>query len=218
MELENQRFDKRCGIAVEGEAEPADLTVEGDPGAGFTYVPTPVRLARCWLRALPDDASRFTFVDLGSGKGRVLALAAAHGFGTVVGVEFARELHDVAEANARAARVRGVEFEPLLADAALFAFPRSPLVVHFNNPFDETVMARVLENLADAYDAGCSPLVVVYQQLTKEDARHSTRNIALLDELPFLTGRSLEPRGWIERRVLAPYTVRIYASPEARNQ
>jgi hypothetical protein len=43
----------------------------------------------------------FTFIDLGSGKGRVLLMAAAYGFKRIIGVEFMPELHRVAEENIR---------------------------------------------------------------------------------------------------------------------
>jgi SAM-dependent methyltransferase len=214
INFENRRFDERYGIDAEGYAEPEDLTVEGEPRTGFTYVATPVRLGRWWLRELPVDPARFTFVDMGSGKGRVLALAAAHGFGRVIGVEFARELHEIAVRNAGAARARGLDFEPILGDAAEFEFPDAPLVAHFNNPFAESVMRRVLTNLARSYESHPRPVVVVYQQLTVEEDRHSTRNLVLLDDLPFLRGRSLARRGLVDRRVLAPFTARLYESVE----
>lgn len=214
---ENRRFDARAGIDVGGVAEPAELTIRaGDPSTGFTYVATPVRLARFWLRELPGDPTTFTFVDMGSGKGRVLALAAAHGFGSVIGVEFAQELHDAAVANAARARERGLAFEPRLGDAAAFAFPGGPLVVHFNNPFAEPVLREVVANLARAYESQRPPIVVVYQQLTVEDEQHATTNLRILDDVPFLTGRTLVPRTLLDRRLLADFTVRVLASSEAR--
>src|SRR4029078_10174363 len=155
----------------EGKAEPTELTIaRGDPGSGFSYVPTPLRLGLLWLAALPPHRERFTFIDMGSGKGRVLALAASSGFGRVVGVEFARELHELASSNARAASQRGVNFETLLVDAATYRFPSEPLVVHFNNPFDESVMTSVLQNLHESYQHERRAIVVVYQQAGHEKA------------------------------------------------
>ena len=213
---EDARFDRSLGITTSGEAEPSELTVRaGEVATGFSYVATPVRLARSWLRALPTAHRDFTFIDMGSGKGRVLALAGRHGFERVVGVEFATELHEAAEANARAAAKRGVRFESRLCDAAEFDFPDHPLVVHFNNPFAESVMARVLESLARAYASKSAPVVVVYQQRTIEEERHATRNLELLDDLRFLSGRSVEPQRWLDRRMLSAFTVRVYESPEA---
>jgi SAM-dependent methyltransferase len=214
---ESRRFDSRLGIDTAGRLEPTDLTVaEGDAAQGITYLGTQPRLARWWLAALPGDVQAFTFIDMGSGKGRVLALAAEHGYGRVVGVEFVEELHDVAVENARALARRNLRIEPELGDAGVFEFPDDPLVVHFNNPFHDPVMERVIANLTSSYERLPRPIVVVYQQMTVEQPEHATGNIALLDRVPFLTGRTLSrPTSPIDRRALAPFTVRIYESPEA---
>lgn len=213
-----RRFDRRLGIDTDGVVEPSDLTVKtGDAADGFVYVGTPPRLARWWLAGLPENHRDFTLVDMGSGKGRVLVLAAEAGFGRSIGVEFAEELHAAAVANAHSVRSRGLSIEPVLGDAATFEFPQEPLIVHFNNPFHDRVMQRVIANLTASYEACPRPVVVVYQQMTLEDPAHRTRNLALLDSIPYLAGRTLEPpSGSVDRRLLAAHTVRIYASAEAR--
>src|SRR5204863_4068199 len=70
------------------------------------YQPSAVELARRSLADCRIDYSQYTFVDYGCGKGRVLLLAAQHPFQEVIGVEFAPELHKIAEANLEAARAR----------------------------------------------------------------------------------------------------------------
>jgi SAM-dependent methyltransferase len=219
LDLDGRRFDRRFGVETGGTAEPKALHVPvGEPTQGFSYVATSPRLARFWLGALPRDASQFSFVDMGSGKGRVLLIAAEHGFRRSIGVEFAAELHEVALANAVAARAHGLEIEPVLGDAARFEFPDDDLVVHFNNPFSEPVMEAVLANLTASYGARPRPVVVVYQLMTFEDNVHRTKNLELLDGCPFLTGRRLAARGWIDRRVLCDYTVAILESPETSHR
>ena len=52
---------------------------------------------------IPIDPSDFHFVDLGSGKGRALFLAAKAGFSKVIGVEFSADLHFLAQKNIVAA-------------------------------------------------------------------------------------------------------------------
>jgi hypothetical protein len=152
---------------------------------------------------------------MGSGKGRVLLFAAEAGFGRSIGVEFAEELHAVAVENARAAERQALSIEPILGDATTYEFPEEPLVVHFNNPFTERVMAPVLGNLASSYARRPRPIVALYQQMRHEQPGHDTRNLELLDGVAFLRGRELEPpRGFIDRRVVAPFVVRIYESAE----
>ncbi len=210
------RFDRRLGVDTAGRLKPTDATVRvGDASLGVIYIGTQPRLARWWLSGLPRDRADFTFVDMGSGKGRVLLFALEAGFRRAVGVEFAEELHAAAAGNARAAREHGLSIEPILGDAGAFEFPNEPLVVHFNNPFHDPVMMRVIANLTDSYERLPRPIIVVYHQLTIEDPEDDTDNLRLLDAVPFLTGRTLKPpAGVIDRKLLTPFTVRIYESAE----
>ena len=213
---EAARFDRRLGVETGGRLAPIDATVRtGDASLGVIYIGTQPRMARWWLAGLPRNPADFTFVDMGSGKGRVLLFALEAGFRRSVGVEFADELHAVAVNNAHIARQHGLLIEPLLGDAGDFDFPDEPLVVHFNNPFHDPVMVRVIANLGRSYERRPRSLVVLYHQLTVEDAGDETGNLALLDKVPFLEGRTLEPpAGRIDRNLLAPFTVRIYESSE----
>jgi tRNA G46 methylase TrmB len=62
--------------------------------AGFPYLPIRPNTARRVLRSLPlRDHSDYTFVDLGSGKGRMLLIASEFPFRRIVGVEMRRDLH-----------------------------------------------------------------------------------------------------------------------------
>ncbi len=116
------------------------------------YVPARPWQVRQALAAVPmADASAYTYVDLGSGKGRTLFVAAERPFREVVGVEFSRPLHDRAAANVRTFRHGGRRcgpIRPVHANAVDFAFPDGPLVIYAFNPFGGATMQRVLDNLA----------------------------------------------------------------------
>lgn len=214
------RYDRSRGIDTAGWCEMTDLTIAaGDASLGTAYAGTPPRLARWWLAAMPSDPSNYTFVDMGSGKGRVLVMAAEHGFGRVLGVEFGEELHSVALENARVLERRGIAIEPILGDAGAFEFPDDgPLVVHFNNPFTEPVMRRVIGNLSASYERAPRPMILVYQQMKSEPPEHRTQNIALLEDVPFLRLSWLpEPKRLLDRRMLAAFQVALFESPEVRD-
>lgn len=92
----------------------------------------------------------FTFVDLGSGKGRALLLASGRAFRGIVGVELSSELHAVADANVRRFRApwqlcRSVEVWQ--GDAARIELPATPLVLFLYHPFLAPVFRRLLVNL-----------------------------------------------------------------------
>lgn len=95
------------------------------------YQPTEPEAFREMMAALPISFPDFTFVDLGSGKGRTLLLASEYPFHRIVGVEILPELHRAAEENIRAYRGSNhtsVKIESVLMDAGDFEFPPAPLV------------------------------------------------------------------------------------------
>ena len=53
------------------------------------------------INSLRIDFREFTFLDIGSGKGRALLLAAEYPFRRIVGVELMPELNSMAEENIR---------------------------------------------------------------------------------------------------------------------
>jgi hypothetical protein len=63
------------------------------------YTPTRVELLEQMIDAADIEPHRFSFIDYGSGKGRVLLLAARLPFRRVVGVEHSPTLHRIAEKN-----------------------------------------------------------------------------------------------------------------------
>lgn len=93
-----------------------------------------------------DGLGRFSFVDLGSGKGRVLLMAAEYPFRRIVGVELLPELHEIARENV----VRDPRIELVLGDAREFRFPDGPLVVFLFNPFPPWVLRQVLLNVQES--------------------------------------------------------------------
>lgn len=220
MPPEGVAWDRAAGVATEEAGYLHELTVPaGSVSDGHVYMPTPPRLLEVWLDVLRESSlPTATFLDMGSGRGRVLLIAAERPFRRVIGVEFAAELHDAAVENIRRfpdVRMRCRDVTSVLGDAAAYTFPGDPLVVYFDNPFNEKIMTKVMENLAASYELQPRPIVIVYQQLIHEFPGHRTDNLALLDRQRFLTGETLRYR-LRDRPFLSPFIVRIYVSPEAR--
>jgi ribosomal protein L11 methylase PrmA len=97
---------------------------------------------------LQEDPNKFTFIDLGCGKGITLIVAAMLGFKKVIGVEFAPELVEVAKKNLTKMHISNAVV--LNSDAADFSFPQGDTVVYLYNPFSEKVMRQVVTNLGQA--------------------------------------------------------------------
>jgi SAM-dependent methyltransferase len=124
-----------------------------EAGDSHMYQPARPRHIRRALRDLPvRDLSGFRYIDLGSGKGRTLFVAAEFPFSSITGVEFSRVFHEEACENIR--RFRGWRrrcggpIVSLYGNARDFVFPESKLVLYLFNPFGAATMQQVLGNLA----------------------------------------------------------------------
>jgi len=107
----------------------------------------------------------FTFVDLGSGKGRTLLMAADYPFRRIVGVELLASLHQIAQQNLRdykSASQKCFALEAICADATAYEFPDDPLVVYLFNPFPESGMRQVIANLERSLRAHPRAVYVLY--------------------------------------------------------
>jgi SAM-dependent methyltransferase len=164
MRLKSWWFDVRHG--VETRATKSDkLPLNYDRSRGFEYLPIWPKMARAVFRQLPRvDYSEFTFIDLGSGKGRMLLFAAEQPFRRVLGVEMNKALHERAEKNIasyRNLRPACPDVQSIHADATEFEFPDENLVVYFFNPFGEAITQRVLERLGESLRRAPREVVVV---------------------------------------------------------
>lgn len=116
------------------------------------YIGSPTWILSRALDRLQLNPRDFVFVDLGSGKGRVILRAATRPFRRVEGVEFSEPLHRVALRNIDKARAAGALRAPVVAhnsvmDATAFDPPREPLVIYSFNPFGKKIMQRFVERL-----------------------------------------------------------------------
>ncbi len=153
---EGRWFDARRRVQTSGFVPLQGLTLTGDGKSGFDYLPTRPSVARDVLENLPiQDYSEYTFVDLGSGKGRMLLLAAQYPFRGIQGVEFALELHLQGEKNISGDRLsaerRCTDVRSINVDATEYLFPTGKLVVYLFNPFGPEIFAKVLANLATSF-------------------------------------------------------------------
>lgn len=143
-------------MRTRGDVDLRNLSIKGpNLPFGAAYQPTHPKLIREVLSGLPIDYPRYTLVDFGSGKGRVLLVAAAFPFQRIVGVEFSRELHDVAQENIRRLRPRPrcPRIESVHVDALAFSLPLEPLVIFMFNPFGPNVLAPLMDGISSSLRA-----------------------------------------------------------------
>ncbi len=145
-------FDVTRHVKTSGYIPLASLTLAGDRQSGFAYFPTRPAAARQALEQLPlANYSDYTFVDLGSGLGRMLLLAAEYPFRKIQGVEFAEELHRQARQNISQynhSSRRCADIEAIHSDVIDYRFPEGNFVLYLFNPFGAEVLTKVMANLA----------------------------------------------------------------------
>lgn len=126
------------------------------------------------------DFREFTFIDIGSGKGRALLMAANYPFRRILGIELLPELHRVAQENVgryKSDSQQCFAIDCFLGDASDFAFPPEPTVLYLFNPLPESGLARVIGSLEQSLREHPRPMVVLYHHPLLEHVL--TRNGAL---------------------------------------
>jgi SAM-dependent methyltransferase len=136
--------------------------------SGAPYQPTEPSLFREMLASVEIDFAEYTFVDLGSGKGRTLLMAAEFPFRRIVGVELFLELHQVAVGNIARSEHRE-RVEAVCMDARDYEFPAGPLLLYLFNPLPAAALEQVVENLRKSLDAATRPVRVIYHNPTCEN-------------------------------------------------
>ncbi|MFN8090456.1 MAG: class I SAM-dependent methyltransferase [Mycobacterium sp.] len=119
--------------------------------------------------SLKVDPTEYTFLDIGSGKGKVLFLASDLPFHRIIGIEYAEGLHEAAVRNIasyRSDKQRCHDIQSVHANALQYPMPPGPLVVLVFNALAPELMAEFLRIL----DQGPAsepdrPVLVVYANL-----------------------------------------------------
>jgi predicted RNA methylase len=129
------------------------------------YQPTEPSLFREMMANLPIEFDQFTFVDLGSGKGRTLLMASEYPFRRIVGVELLPALHQIAQENLgkyRSGSQKCFALEAVCGEATDFPLPAEPLVLYLFNPLPESGLKRLRANLDRSLRAHPRVVYVLY--------------------------------------------------------
>lgn len=179
-------FDQLRGTDT-GGLIPARQLLTGHPSdrhvtAYYGVAPSILRtLIDTWQHrtAPPFSLDRYTFLDVGAGKGRAMLVAAEAPFQQVLGVELNPELADIAEQNfaraqSTAAPSNGAPelLSPmtlLRGDALDIPFPETPTLLHLFHPFEAPLLRKLLGRIETAFLTRPGQLDLLYV-----NAEHST--------------------------------------------
>jgi SAM-dependent methyltransferase len=146
------------------------------------YQPTEQELFREILNDLQQqtklDFKDFTFIDLGSGKGRTLLMASEYPFRRIVGVELLPNLHQIAANNLECYKndsQKCFSLQSICEDATTWPLPDEPVVIYLFNPFPEPGLRKVIANLEDSLGAHPRPVYVLYHNPVLEHLLSGSR-------------------------------------------
>lgn len=103
-------------------------------------------------------------LDMGCGKGRVLAVSAYFGFNYISGVEFSKELCEEALSTIAPLKLKFPQktFNVYYENAVNFLIPNDVNVVFFFNPFNEISMLAVVKNILASYKIHYRAIYIIY--------------------------------------------------------
>jgi tRNA G46 methylase TrmB len=165
----DKEFDRRHGVDTAGTIPLSALDVADENWEyGFAYEPTDPKYFKTMVGQLPIQFERFTFVDVGSGKGRVLLLATEFPFRRILGLEISKRLQGIAEQNIlrfrnNAVNLKCTNVQTVCGDAATFQIPNDPCLLYLFNPFQEEIMGTFLANIQESLRKWPRELYVVYR-------------------------------------------------------
>ena len=118
-------------------------------------------------RRYPDQKD---FLDAGCGKGRAMVVAAHYGFTRITGIEFAKELCEEAKKNLAevATKFPEMEYKVLYKDILDHKITNESVFFLFN-PFDEHVLAGLLDNIEESVFQHPRPIYIIYASPLHEE-------------------------------------------------
>ena len=169
--ISNRLFDLRYGTDTSREEPLVEQGVsESQAAAGNniyrTYWQGDFSSA---VRSISRDVSGYAFVDVGSGKGRMLLLAEKRGFSRIRGVEYASGLHEAATKNIDEYRRRTKTRADICAvndDALSWPLMNEPTVYCLFNPFSKELLEQFFARLSDHVERYRLPTVVIFGYLS----------------------------------------------------
>jgi SAM-dependent methyltransferase len=185
-----------------------DLATAGVHTDGrIPYVPSGWRSLPSALRHIPISDGD-VFLDLGSGKGRVVLQAAERPFKRVIGVELSPELNAVAQENLHAvrAKLRCQDVELIEADITTYPIPDDVTIVYAYNPVRGELFEAAMTALIASYDRNPRPMHLLYRYPREHDALDASGRFQLLQTVT----------SWRPRRSWSNATaINIYAATPA---
>ena len=157
--------EKKYGINTTGINKLKRLSViGGNKKHASIYQAANYYLLEKVFNYLNEEKATGTLVDFGSGKGRIMAVAAYYGYENIKGIEFAPALSAAAEKNIKTIQplYPDTNFVIITENAVNYKVEKEDSIFFFFNPFDEKIVLRVVKNILDSLKVYPRKVYVVY--------------------------------------------------------
>jgi SAM-dependent methyltransferase len=156
--------EKKYGINTTRINNLKNIPVKGNLENAEIYQGASYYLLENVFSYLQGINANYHILDLGCGKGRVLAVAPWYGFKKITGIEFSDELCAIARKNITPVQLKFPEkiFNVIHANAADYKIEDDTNVFFFFNPFDGIVMLAVVKNILQSLKNNPREVYVVY--------------------------------------------------------
>ncbi len=169
----DEYYNRTQGLEVSGFYDPKDCekNLDNKDFANF-YQPVRYRPFNNLFSDL-DIVPEGRFIDIGSGKGKALVLAAEFGFKKIIGIELFEELNVVARENIKIfqdknPQYRDVEFEVLDQDACTYEYTADDQIIFMNDPFSDEVMKPFMDQLIPVLKESKHKAYIIYKNNGKK--------------------------------------------------
>jgi len=159
-------FDAKYGTDTSGIVQPWNLDIpEHAVSQAIQYATAHVTTVDELLASLDIKHEEYSFIDLGSGKGRALLLASRFPFRQIIGVELSAQLRETSHVNIarfKANWQQCTNIRALCENATEFSFPAGNIVLYLFNPFGAETLRAVVSNLEAAIHETPARIYVIY--------------------------------------------------------
>ena len=168
-QLKSRAFDITFGTDTYGRLDvPVNKDVREHSIWGYSAINHD--FFREMFRAIPCDLTKYAFVDVGSGKGAAVMMAAEFPFRQLIGLELNTELVDVARKNITKFNQRALTaIAPQWIEGDFFQWdlPKQPLLFFFNNPFPTELSLQAIKHLEAELSGNGQTALLVFRKAPK---------------------------------------------------
>ena len=171
QKFHNKILDKKYGFdeppSTAEIVNAKTLTFNGSNGEdSHSYDAAPFTMINWFISALPVNVQDYSFIDIGSGRGRVVSTVARYPFQNVIGIEYSLELHEDAKINvfdvSHQEHRRCGSLDLICGDAVEFDVPQTPCIFFMYNPFGGKTIQSFLKMLEQSYLENPRPIYIGY--------------------------------------------------------